>query len=336
MSLAHHAEAVLGKFRHDSSMISLGLKVLGAAWILQMVSSLASFALLNFTNFSAIDIKKRYAKAGTWAVVTGGSEGIGFALANELAAKGMNIAIIALGEPRLAEAAGSIAADHGVKTLAVPFNFASADADAYSRLFNQLDADLESAGGIAILVNNVGVFYKYPMPFEVVDVKEDMRLVKLNIEPQLMMTKWILPKLKRKGCGAIVTTSSISAVIPAPFLSTYSGTKSFNRGFARSLEGELLDSGIDSLIITPHVVNTRMASNVPAEKRAATMMVDPAPLARDAISKLGVVGETAGHRFHCVLRAIFLSLPPRRLLRRGVERTKEAYELAAQKEALEK
>ncbi len=306
--------------------VSALLKTVGLAYLTSRCLRLASFFLLNYTSIFAHDIKKRYAKAGSWAVVTGGSEGIGFALANELARRGMNICIIALDEPRLGEAAAAIAAEHRVQTLAVPFNFWTADAAAQSALLKQLETQVEARGGVAILVNNVGVFYRYAMPFDAAELKDDLRLLKLNCEPQLIMTKWIVPILKAKGCGAIVTTSSISAVIPAPYLATYSGTKSFNRGFAQSLAGELLGTGVDTLIITPHVVNTRMAWSVPKEKRAETMMVDPEPLARDAINKLGVVSETAGHRFHCVVRAVFLAMSSQRLLKMGTSRARESYE----------
>jgi short-subunit dehydrogenase len=262
--------------------------------------------------------------------VTGGSEGIGFALANELASRGLDVAIIALDEPRLTEAAASIAAKHRVRTLAVPFNFWTASDGDHAALQRRLEAEVESQGGMAVLVNNVGVFYRYAMPFDAADLSDDLRMLKLNCEPQVRMTKWAVPILKRKGCGAIVTTSSISAVLPAPYLSVYSGTKSFNRGFAQSLEAELLGTGVDTLIITPHVVNTRMAESVPKEKRRGTLMVDPEPLARDAISKLGVLTETAGHRFHCIVRAVFLALRSDRMKRTAVSRVKESYERCRQ------
>ncbi len=84
----------LNIWRHD--VTSAVLKGVGLAYVAAVFTKLASFYLLNFTSVFAKDIKTRYATAGTWAVVTGGSEGIGFALANELASRGMNMAIIAL------------------------------------------------------------------------------------------------------------------------------------------------------------------------------------------------------------------------------------------------
>ena len=314
----------VGLWRHD--VTTAVLKGIGLAYCASAVLRLGSFWLLNFTSVFANNIKQRYAKAGSWAVVTGGSEGIGFALANELAARGFNVAVIALDEPRLGEAVAAIAVAHRVETLAVPFNFWNADETQYAALFAQLEAQVESRGGIAILVNNVGVFYRYAMPFETAALSEDMRLLKLNCIPQITMTKWIVPKLKAKQCGAIVTTSSISAVIPASYLSIYSGTKSFNRSFALSLAGELMGTGIDTLVITPHVVNTRMAWSMPKEKHREAFVVDPEPLARDALNKLGVVVETAGHRLHCVVRAILTSLSLERVMKRGGQKAKESYE----------
>lgn len=270
------------------------LTAVGGLYVASHVLSLARFFYVN--HLCSSSIKKSYAAAGSWAVVTGGSEGIGFSMACELARQGMNVIIIALDEPLLFRAAQMLQTQYpSVQVDAIPFNFlTSSDAD-FDALFKKLDTR-----EVAVLVNNVGGFYKYPKPLDVASLGEDLRLLKLNCEPQIRMTKHFLPRWKALRCGAIVNLASFSALVPAPYMTTYAGTKAFNLAFSRSLEAEVREFGIDVLAVTPLIVSTRItqfyedAPMQPGENGA----VDARVMARNTLAKLGVVSETCGHRLH--------------------------------------
>jgi 17beta-estradiol 17-dehydrogenase / very-long-chain 3-oxoacyl-CoA reductase len=266
----------------------------GALWCLAHVVKWARF--LGSLYLPSHNLLARYRRAGTWAVITGGSEGIGFSMAIDLAKRGFNVAIIALDEPRLFDAAAHIRRTFpSTQVVAIPFNFLTADDAAYDELFKQLDKNPN-----AILVNNVGGFYNYCKPVDVAKLSEDLRLLKLNIEPQVRMTKHFLPRFKELRCGGIVNLSSFSAVAPAPYLTTYAGTKAFNLAFGRSLAEEVAEFQIDVLVVTPLFVSTRITQGFEEKPMAIgeSGTVDPRVMARHTLNKLGRVAQTCGHNFH--------------------------------------
>lgn len=194
--------------------LTTGAAAIGALWAAVQCAKWAQF--LASLYLPSRDLLKRYKGAGNWAVITGGSEGIGFSMAIDLARRGFNVAIIALDEPRLLDAAAYIRRTFpAVQAVALPFNFLTADDAAYNDLFQQLDQR-----AVGILVNNVGGFYNYCKPVDIAKLAEDLRLLRLNIEPQVRMTKHFLGRFKELRCGGIVNLSSFSAVAPAPYLTT--------------------------------------------------------------------------------------------------------------------
>ncbi|CUG88717.1 short chain dehydrogenase, putative [Bodo saltans] len=267
---------------------------IGALWCLGIGIKWARF--LGSLYLPGHNLLKRYERAGNWAVITGGSEGIGFSMAIDLAKRGFNVVLIALDEPRLYDAAAHIRrTSPNVQAIAIPFNFLTADDAAYDELFKQLDKNPNG-----ILVNNVGGFYNYCKPVDVAKLSEDLRLLKLNIEPQVRMTKHFLPRFKELRCGGIVNLSSFSAVTPAPYLTTYAGTKAFNLAFGRSLAEEVAEFHIDVLVVTPLFVSTRITQGYEEKPMEVgdSGTVDPRVMARHTLNKLGSVDQTCGHNFH--------------------------------------
>lgn len=267
---------------------------IGALWVGIQGVKLARF--LRTLYLPGPNLFKKYSPAGNWAVVTGGSEGIGFSMAIDLAKRGFSIVIIALDEPRLYDAAAHIRRTfQKIDAIALPFNFLTADEEAYANLFQELDKR-----PVSVLVNNVGGFYSYCKPFDVANLSEDLRLIRLNCEPQVRMTKHFLPRMKELRCGAIVNLASYSALVAAPYLTTYAGTKAFNLAFARSLRGEVEEFGVDVLAVTPCFVSTRITQGyeekpIPVGENGT---VDPRVMAHHTLCKLGVVAQTCGHNLH--------------------------------------
>lgn len=285
---------------------TLALAAIGALTVARTAYSVWSFLRLNILG-SGYDLKRRYAKAGSYAIVTGGSDGIGFAMSTELAKQGFNLIIIALDQPLLYEAADKLR-QYGTLVQAIPFDFAQPQAEetaAYTALFQQLDAY-----PIAMLVNNVGMFYRYPMPYVVSPIPLDVKMMTVNMNSQMRMTKYVLPRLQAAGCGGILNLSSMSSVAAAPYLAVYAGTKGFNMMFARALQAELSLAypKIDVLIVTPHLVVSSMTQGARAERPVpGGQMVAASEVAQQALRKMGRTRETAGHWKHCIIREVALS-----------------------------
>ncbi|EPY26693.1 beta-keto reductase, partial [Strigomonas culicis] len=205
------------------------------------------------TNYlTSCNMKKRYGKAGNWAVVTGASEGIGLAMTMDLARRGFNVCVIARTASKL-DAVVEDVKKAGVEGLAIPFDFSTATSADYDKLFKELDKI-----DVAVLVNNVGVNYDYTNYFDEVDLETDLRLLKVNTEATVRMTKYVVPKMKAKRAGAILCLGSFSAVTPTALLATYAGTKAFNLAFGAGLHYELKQFGIDVLAVSPNMVVSKM------------------------------------------------------------------------------
>lgn len=284
------------------ALCETSLQCIGAAAVLYAAVKVLNFVRTNY--FVSCNPAKRYAKAGSWAVVTGASDGIGRAFAEELAKKGMNVCIIARTKSKLDEVAEEIT-KRGAQAKVVVFDFADATPHQYKKLFTELDSIQ-----IGVLVNNVGINYLYGKDYDRVDVEEDMRILKVNCESQLQMTKYVLPKMKEKRCGAIINLSSVSALLPAPLLATYAATKSFNLTFSSALQSEVSRYGIDVLSVTPNTVVSKMTQGVSTRKPKSNFFIVPAnAMARQTINKLAATHQTAGHANHALLEAVFTSLP---------------------------
>merc|ERR1712146_422296 len=159
--------------------------------------------------------------------------------------------------------------------------------------------------GIGVLVNNVGINYEYPMLITESDEALDLSLLKVNCESQLRMTKYVVPKMKEKRCGAILNLSSMSCRVATPMLATYAATKSFNRLFSESLTVELKQFGIDVTAVTPGFV----CSNMSGRKRPTFDCPSAKAMVANTLNQLGGTAITWGHRHHGIMGGIISMLP---------------------------
>ncbi|KAL7696483.1 short-chain dehydrogenase [Lotmaria passim] len=278
------------------------LSMVGAMALGVVLFKVLSFVKINY--MTSLNMKKKYAKAGDWAVVTGASEGIGHAMAIDLGRRGFNVCVIARTQSKLDGVVEELK-QIGVEGKAISFDFAAATAQNYEELFAELDKIQ-----IAVLINNVGVNYTYTNYFDETDLETDLRLLKVNCETNVRMTKYVVPKMKAKHCGAIVILGSVSAVTPAPLLCTYAGTKAFSLSFGSSLYYELKEFGIDVLAVSPNMVVSKMTQGLSSRKpRETFLMVNAANMAHQTLNKLGSTPQTPGHVNHAILEAVLTVLP---------------------------
>src|SRR5262245_39587374 len=176
--------------------------------------------------------KQRF--AGKVIVVTGASSGIGAASARAFAAEGGSVVLVARSADSLQRIAAEIEAAGG-KARPMPANVG--DSRAAATLLDRVAAEL---GGIDVLVNNAGVNYRGAV--EERKAEELAEIIAVNLTAPILMSRAVLPYLKKRSGGAIVNVASLAGIVPLPHESTYAASKWGLRGFSFSLAEELAGS----------------------------------------------------------------------------------------------
>ena len=188
------------------------------------------------------------------ALVTGGSSGIGLAIARVLKEEGYDLTISSR-RPEKVEAA---AAELGVYGVA-------ADVSREEDCERLVAEHRDRAGGLDVLVNSAGIGIAGPV--EQLSTKYFDLQFAVNVRGLFVVTRLCLPMLKESR-GWIVNLSSIAGTIPTPGLPAYGATKAAVISLTRTLNAELERDGVRSVAICPGFVDTPMAewSGIPAEE----------------------------------------------------------------------
>jgi NAD(P)-dependent dehydrogenase (short-subunit alcohol dehydrogenase family) len=178
------------------------------------------------------------------ALVTGGSSGIGLAIARALREDGYELTLVARRPEPLEEAAGALGA------LAVAANLGDAD-----ECVRVVAAHAEHHRGLDVLVNSAGI--GIGGSFADQDTKRIALQLDVNLRATLIVTRESLPLL-RVSRGQIITLASIAGTIPTPGLAVYGATKAALIAWTTSLNREEAEHGIRATAISPAFVATRM------------------------------------------------------------------------------
>jgi len=187
---------------------------------------------------------------GKTILITGASSGIGQELARQLAHRGANLALAARSTEALEETRRQCA-DLGVQAIAI-----AADVSREEDCRRLVDTTVEHLNRLDVLVNNAGISMYSPFE-QVTDLGVFRRLMEVNFQGAVACTHFALPHLKRTG-GLLVAISSLQGKTGFPGSSAYSASKHAMQGFFESLRIELLDTGVDVLIVSPGAVATRI------------------------------------------------------------------------------
>ena len=189
------------------------------------------------------------------ALVTGGSAGIGFALAQMLRDEGHELTLVARRPEPLAEAAQELGAEAVAANLADPDECVRAVAAHAGRF-----------GGMDVLVNSAGIGIGGSFG-EQATKAIDLQLG-VNLRAALVVTRESLPHLRVSG-GHVINLASIAGTIPTPGLAVYGATKAALISFTNSLNREEEEHGIRATAICPAFVATRMTewTGLPAEEQ---------------------------------------------------------------------
>jgi short-subunit dehydrogenase len=205
-------------------------------------------------------------------IITGASEGIGRALALELAPQRPKLVLAARNEERL-ESVAAECGELGTDTLIVPTDVTSENA-----CRNLVDRAVQHFGQLDVLVNNAGgtMWAQFE---EVEDISIFEHLMRLNYLSGVYCTHHALPHLKRTK-GLIVGIASVAGMVGVPTRTGYAASKHAQFGFFDSLRIELKGTGVDVTMIAPDFVVTQIHKR--ALKGDGTPLVDT-PLKEDRV-----------------------------------------------------
>ena len=228
-------------------------------------------------------------KYGPWAVVTGASSGIGAAMAEELAGKGMNVVLTARRGDKLQDLAEELSKKYGIEARPLSCDLSAPD------FMTKLDRDTKDLD-VGLLVNNAGS-WEFGSFLEN-DLERELQVLEVNAKAPLIMSHHFGKKMAEKGRGGMVFVSSGAAYAGVANQANYSASKAYGLNLAESLNLELKGKGIDVLAVTPGPVTTQGAADahVDFSKLPPTMApVSAEQVARESFSKLGKkVSHTPG------------------------------------------
>lgn len=198
---------------------------------------------------------------GPWALITGASDGIGHALANRIAAEGLNVVLVARSEDRLHALAADLGAAHGVETLVIAVDLAEATAaDSIEALTNRLEI------GLVVLAAGFGTTGTF---LETALAKE-LELIAVNITAVTRLAHTFAGRLAARGSGGIVLFGSIVGWQGVPGQANYAASKAYVQSLAEGLHDELAPHGVDVLAVAPGPVESAFGARAGLTMTSAT------------------------------------------------------------------
>lgn len=183
------------------------------------------------------------------AVITGGSVGIGLAIAQGLAAEGVHLALCARNEDRLIQAAKAISDQYGVQAIGV-----KADVSKPDEISHFVTAVEKEFGGTDILINNAGTGSEETI-VEASDAKWQYYW-DLHVMAAVRLSRGIVPLMRSRGGGVILNNASICATQPLGYEPIYNVTKAALVMFSKCLANELIPYNIRVNTVNPGLVMT--------------------------------------------------------------------------------
>ncbi len=205
------------------------------------------------------------------ALVTGGSGGIGRAVAVALAAAGERVAINFRSSARLAQETLELVEQHGSKGMCVRADIA--ERDEIERMFAEVE---DALGPVQVLVNNAGV----RRDGLALTMKDDAweEVIRTNLYGTFACCRRALRGMLRARWGRIVNVSSVSALHGNPGQVNYSAAKAGVIGLTRTLAREVAGRNICVNVVAPGLVPTELTNSLPEDTFAA--LVDDIPMKR--------------------------------------------------------
>jgi short-subunit dehydrogenase len=229
-------------------------------------------------------------KYGPWAVITGASDGIGRAMAREIAARGLNVVLVARRRERLEALAREIETAHRVRAKFVAADLAAPGAGAVVLTeIGDLDIGLLAA---CAGFGTAGRALDIP-------IADELSMIDVNCRAAFEMTRLCSERFAARGRGGIILMSSIVAFQGAPNAANYAATKAYIQALAEGLRPDLAHAGIDVIASAPGPVASGFATRAgmamgKADTPETVAIETIAALGSKATVRPGLMGKLLG------------------------------------------
>jgi len=187
--------------------------------------------------------------AGSHALVTGASAGIGEAIARGLARRKVPQILVARSAEKLSALAAELRSTSGVAVEAIPLDLEEDGAA------ERLVAATEGAGRpVGLLVNNAGFGWYGPQAEQ--GLERTLRMLRLNVAALVELTDRFLGPMRARRSGLVLNVASTAAFLPVPYMSAYAATKAFVLSYSHALHEELAGTGIVVTALCPGTTRT--------------------------------------------------------------------------------
>ena len=180
-------------------------------------------------------------------LITGGSQGIGLALAKQYAKEGNELILCARDHVRLSEARNEIQSQYHVRTQIISIDLSKPRAAEalYEKVQNQ---------DIDILINNAG--FGFTEESRKIDIEKEESMMQVNTVALMSLCKLYMNDFVKKGSGTIVNVASTGAFQPGPYIAAYYASKSFVLNYSKALAVEAKPYGVHVCCLCPGPVDT--------------------------------------------------------------------------------
>jgi uncharacterized protein len=215
---------------------------------------------------------------GPWALITGGSEGVGAAFARQLGKAGINLILIARREGPLEDLAKTIRSACGVNVRTLPFDLSRPDVLEH---IQEATADVE----IGLLVCNVGTVFGSG-PFLDFELEGILRTIRLNSMGHAVLSHHFGRKMLARKRGGIILVGSLAGNAGGATMVLYSAGKAFAQIFAEGLWAELKPKGVDVLYVVLGATDTPSRARQNLKDGPDQFVADPDDVAREALDNI--------------------------------------------------
>jgi NAD(P)-dependent dehydrogenase (short-subunit alcohol dehydrogenase family) len=211
--------------------------------------------------------------AGKVALVTGGSAGIGEAIAKTFAREGARVVVTGRRQEELDRVVKDIDHQHG-KSVAVA---GSVTDDQHARA--AVNAAIQHFGTLDVLINNAGVG-EFGRRLHELDDETWSRVLDVNLTGVFRMTRAAVSEMLKRGCGSIVNISSIASLVGIPLLPAYAASKGALDALTRAIAVDYAQDGIRCNVVNPGLIATPMAAPLMADPEQLDPILSHYPIRR--------------------------------------------------------
>ena len=219
-------------------------------------------------------------KYGSWALIAGGSQGIGEAFAVELAKKGLNLVLIARRAELLKELASRINTSYKVEVMCIALDLSRDD------IISKIKAEIGNLE-IGVLVYNAAII---PIgDYFNSDLEEQLKVININCRGPTYLIDYFGRKMKERNSGAIILISSMAGLQGTPINVHYAATKAYNIVLAEGLWFELKEFGVDVIASITGATATPnyIATNPDKPGFFVPKPLNPSQVAKESLANLG-------------------------------------------------